>query len=86
MKSKMAQSQKTYAQHKVEYLAELGLIFIAFNLRRIFNLIDPNLMKKHLIMPDFVFDGFINNFKAVVKEYIFSYPVFGFCNLQFNRS
>ena len=66
--------------------ADVGLIFIAFNLRRIFNLIDPNLMKKHLKMLDFVFCGFINHFKAVRKESIFSYPVFGFCNLQFNRS
>ena len=66
--------------------ADVGLIFIAFNLRRILNLIDPNVMKKHLIMLDFVFDEFINHFKAVVKEYIFSYTVFGFCNLQFNRS
>ena len=82
----MAKSQETFAQHKEEYLAELGLIFIAFNLRRIFNLIDPNLMKKHLMMLDFVFYGFINHYKAVRKEYIFSYPVFGFCNLQFNRS
>ncbi|WP_293870981.1 IS1182 family transposase [Flavobacterium sp.] len=66
--------------------ADVGLIFIAFNLRRIFNLIEPNLMKKYLKMLWLYFDGFNDHFKAVVKEYIFSYTVFGFCNLQFNRS
>jgi hypothetical protein len=28
--------------------ADLGLIFIAYNLRRIFNLIDPNELKQYL--------------------------------------
>ena len=29
-------------------------------------------MKKHLMMLDFVFDGFYNHFKAILKEFIFS--------------
>ena len=66
--------------------ADVGLIFIAFNLRRVFNLIDPNLMKKHLEMLDFVFKWFYDGFKPVIKEYIFSSTVFGFYNLQFSRS
>ena len=64
--------------------ADVGLIFIAFNLRRVFNLIDPNLMKKYLMMPDFVFKWFYDGFKALIKEYIFSSTVFGYYNLQFN--
>ena len=66
--------------------ADVGLIFIAFNLRRIFNLIDPNLMKKHLKMLDFVFDGFCNRFKAVISPFIFSQKQVGFYKLDFDRS
>ena len=65
--------------------ADVGLIFAAFNLRKIFNLIDPKLMKKHLEMPDFVFDGFINHFKAVVSQFIFSIKQVEFCKLHLNR-
>ena len=65
--------------------ADVGLIFIAFNLRRIFNLTDPNLMKKHLKMLDFVFDGFYNRFKAVISPFIFSQKQVGFYKLDFDR-
>ena len=65
--------------------ADVGLIFIAFNLRRIFNLIDPKLMKKYLEMPGFVFDMFINHFKAVVSQFIFSIKRVEFCKLHLNR-
>ena len=58
--------------------AAVGLIFIAFNLRRIFNLIDPNLMKKYLKMLDFVLDGFYDGFKAVISLFIFSNKQVGF--------
>ena len=64
---------------------DVGLIFIAFNLRRIFNRIDPNLMKKHLKMLDIVFDKFYYGFKAVISQFIFSNKQVEFCKLDLNR-
>ena len=44
--------------------ADVGLIFTAFNLRRIFNLLDPNLLKKFLKELGFIFSIQRSQFKA----------------------
>ena len=43
--------------------ADVGLIFTAYNLRRIFNLIDPNLLKQYLKILDLIFERFKTHFK-----------------------
>lgn len=66
--------------------ADVGLIFSAFNLRRICNLIEPNTMKKYLKMLWLCFDGFFKGFKAVLKEIVFTESKDWFYNLNVNRS
>jgi len=44
--------------------ADVGLIFTAFNLRRIFNILEPNLLKKYLRVLDFNFSVLTSDFKA----------------------
>ena len=44
--------------------ADVGLIFTAFNLRRIFNILDPNLLKKFLRELGFYFSLPVSNFKS----------------------
>jgi len=51
--------------------ADVGLIFIAYNLRRIFNLIDPNVLKQHLKTLAFIFYALIDRFKAFYRLLIF---------------
>ena len=51
--------------------ADVGLIFTAFNLRRIINLIDPNQMKKYLKLLWLDLDGLYNRFKEVLKSLVF---------------
>jgi hypothetical protein len=43
--------------------ADVGFIFTAFNLRRIFNLIDPDLLKQYLKVLVLIFDSFKAHFK-----------------------
>ncbi|MBG6112099.1 ABC-type arginine transport system ATPase subunit, partial [Flavobacterium sp. CG_9.10] len=45
--------------------ADVGLIFTAYNLRRIFNLIDPNELKQYLK----VLTVFFNSIKAYLKAF-----------------
>jgi len=51
--------------------ADVGLIFTAYNLRRIFNLIDKNLLKKHLIGLAWFFPDIKAYFKALCTKIIF---------------
>lgn len=51
--------------------ADVGLIFTAFNLRRIFNLLDKNELKKYLKVLDFLFLILKSQFKAI-RSTIFS--------------
>lgn len=51
--------------------ADVGLIFIAYNLRRIMNLVEPNLLQKHLRMLWFTFLSYLVSFKAVLKPLFF---------------
>lgn len=44
--------------------ADVGLIFTAYNLRRIFNLIDKNRLNHHLKGLTFIFQGYKSQFKA----------------------
>ena len=44
--------------------ADVGLIFTAYNLRRIFNLIDPDLLKQYLKVLVLLFDRFKTHFKV----------------------
>ena len=63
--------------------ADVGLIFTAFNLRRMANLIDPNQMKKYLKMLWLTFYGFYNGFKALLKQLFSNSPQTKNCNLSF---
>ena len=47
--------------------ADVGLIFTAFNLRRIINLIDPNQMKKYMQLLWLTFLSYYKGFKAILK-------------------
>ena len=51
--------------------ADVGLIFTAYNLRRIFNLIDKNLLKKYLIRLAWFFLAIRAYFKALCTKIIF---------------
>ena len=51
--------------------ADVGLIFTAFNLRRIFNLLDPNLLKKFLKELGFIFSIQRSQFKAFYDTFFF---------------
>ena len=60
-------------------LADVGLIFTAHNLRRIFNVTDQNLLKKYLEVLALYFGGLKHFFKAFYglfcfknEEYFFS--------------
>jgi transposase len=52
--------------------SDVGLIFIAFNLRRIINLIDPNLIKKYLKLLWLTLLSYFGKFKAVLKPLFFN--------------
>ena len=58
--------------------ADVGLIFTAYNLRRLFNLIDQNLLKKYLKTLDLLFWTIKTLFKAFYRFFILqlSYLVF----------
>ena len=50
--------------------SEVGLIFSAFNLRRIFNIIDKNLLKEHLRKLSLNFSAFFNAFRSYLTPAI----------------
>ena len=52
--------------------SDVGLIFIAFNLRRIINLIDPNLIKKYLKLLWLTLLSYFGKFKVVLKPLFFN--------------
>ncbi len=52
--------------------SDVGLIFIAFNLRRIINLIEPNLIKKYLKLLWLIFLSYFGKFKVVLKPLFFN--------------
>ncbi len=56
--------------------ADVGLIFTAYNLRRIFNLIDQNELKKHLKVLALIFETIKDLFKDFYR----------FTILQINKS
>ena len=51
--------------------ADVGLIFSAYNLRRIFNIIDHNLLKQYLIRLAWFFLAISAYFKALYAKIIF---------------
>jgi transposase len=65
--------------------ADVGLIFTAFNLRRISNLIDPNLMKKYLKILWLTFSSYFDGFKAVLKQLFSHNTKTSFFDLQINQ-
>jgi transposase len=65
--------------------ADVGLIFTAFNLRRIINLIDPNLMKKYLRILWLTFSSYFDGFKAVLKQLFSHNTKTSFFDLQINQ-
>lgn len=58
--------------------ADVGLIFTAYNLRRIFNLVDHNSLKQHLKRLSLFFNAHITVFKGFYQRYIFC-PNQNFC-------
>ena len=65
--------------------ADVGLIFTAFNLRRIINLIDPNLIKKYLKLLWLTFLSYFDQFKAVLKQLFFNPTKNTIFNLAINH-
>ena len=61
--------------------ADVGLIFIAFNLRRIINLIDSNYIIKYLKQLWLTLLSYLNQFKAILKQLFFSQTKITFFNL-----
>ncbi|MCW2120515.1 hypothetical protein M2326_002833 [Flavobacterium sp. 7A] len=66
--------------------ADVGLIFTAYNLRRIFNLIDPNILKQYLKLLALLFWALKEDFKAVYhflnfrnRKYTFTKRLFNCC-------
>jgi hypothetical protein len=53
--------------------ADVGLIFTDYNLRRIFNLIDTNMLKQYLKVLSLLFSTIKSFFKALLAN-------FNFCN------
>lgn len=45
--------------------ADIGLVFVAYNLRRIFNILSPEVLKKHLRVFDFCFCTFQRHLKLI---------------------
>ncbi|MFM7759131.1 MAG: IS1182 family transposase, partial [Crocinitomicaceae bacterium] len=54
--------------------ADVGLIFTSFNLRRIFNILDQNLLKKYLIEHAFIFLAYNKHFKAICQKILLFLP------------
>jgi len=63
--------------------ADVGLIFIAYNLRRIFNLIDHNVLKQHLKALVFIFCSLKDPFKAFYGLFIFENNTLPFFKKRF---
>jgi hypothetical protein len=51
--------------------ADMGLIFTAYNLRRLFNLIDHDSLKQYLKRLLLVFYTYMTAFKAFYQRYVF---------------
>src|SRR5690554_3643414 len=47
--------------------ADIGLVFVAYNLRRIFNILSPEVLKKYLSVLDFYFSVFRKHFKLIYR-------------------
>ena len=65
--------------------SDVGLIFIAFNLRRIINLIEPNLIKKYLKLLWLIFLSYFGKFKVVLKPLFFNPTKNTIFNLAINH-
>jgi hypothetical protein len=66
--------------------ADVGLIFSAYNLRRIFNLIDQNLLKQYLKVLAPFFDAFTALFSAFYSKFSFENMKVTFLKKNFNCS
>nr|AMP57014.1 transposase DDE domain protein [uncultured bacterium] len=47
--------------------ADIGLVFVAYNLRRIFNILSSEMLKKYLSVLDFYFSVFRKHFKLIYR-------------------
>jgi len=47
--------------------ADIGLVFVAYNLRRIFNILSSEVLKKYLSVLDFYFSPFRKHFKLIYR-------------------
>jgi len=52
---------------KARASADMGLVFAAYNLRRIFNILNPEVLKKHLSIPDLYFCSYRTYFEPVCR-------------------
>ena len=66
--------------------ADVGLIFTAYNLRRIFNLIDQNLLKQHLKVLALYFGVLTSVFNAFYGLFCFKNHQPTFIRKNFNYS
>jgi hypothetical protein len=66
--------------------ADVGLIFSAYNLRRIFNLIDQNLLKQYLKVLAPFFDALTALFSAFYSKFSFEKNKAPFTRKNFNCS
>ena len=58
--------------------ADVGLIYIAFNLRRIFNILPQNEFKKYLRALDFYFYIFQRHLKLIYRIIILEFEIYLF--------
>src|SRR5690625_6641677 len=56
--------------------ADIGLVFVAYNLRRIFNILSSELLKKYLRALDFYFSVFRTHFKLIYRIIILKFEIF----------
>jgi len=55
--------------------ADIGLVFVAYNLRRIFNILSPEVLKKYLSVLDFYFSVFRKHFKLIYRIIILKFEI-----------
>ena len=55
--------------------ADIGLVFVAYNLRRIFNILSPEVLKKYLSVLDFYFCTFQRHLKLIYRIIILKFEI-----------
>jgi len=55
--------------------ADIGLVFVAYNLRRIFNILSSEVLKKYLSVLDFYFCTFQRYLKLIYRIIILKFEI-----------